>query len=318
MSLIEKAMGRDLGWMNIRGNAVPYSAALGVGPYFTNQVMMRINREKPCNTIITGEPGNSKTYTGMALGRGLQPKTFGIKNVVMTYKEFMKGMIEFDKGEIIVFDEPEYEVGHQEWYKNQNRALTATMRSGRFKVHPLFIPVINKRLLNKVIRENLIQYHINMWERGEGTVYRLSPGVHTDKTYNPEVCEIRVGLLGYHKCKKRWCPDCKSFKDNTCKLFRAQYEHKRGDIQDARYKEDLADAERTAHKPVFKDILLIAYDRRNEFMVIKINAKSGEEKKTFSSEKIELILGCSPTMAQKIRRALKVFSKEEIEMLCKS
>jgi len=81
-------------------------------------------------------------------------------------------MIKLREGQVIVLDEPEYVAGHREWYRDQNRALVSTMRSGRFKVHPVFLPIINKSLLDKVIREHLLQYMVVLEDRGEGTVYQ--------------------------------------------------------------------------------------------------------------------------------------------------
>lgn len=311
-NVIEKAEGVNLGWLKVRGFKVPYNRTLGVGQYFSNLILSRISKEKPCNVVWTGEPGISKTYSAIMWARYLQPKTFGIKNICMTYTEFMKNMINLDKGEIIVFDEPEYEAGHQEWYDSQNRALTSTMRSGRFKVHPIFLPVINKKLLNKVIRENLIQFMVNMIDRGEGTVYRFSPSQFIEKVYTSEICNLRIGLLDGGVCKERWCPDCPDF--DTCELLRAQYERKRNMIQNTRYKDDLKLAETAGRKKAsFGDELVRAYDMRERLKVSRVLKTTGEEKISYSVEKIELILGVSPNMAQKIRMGLQTFSREEID-----
>ena len=185
--ILVEARGKDLGWRRIKGSVVPFSSALGVGQYFSNLIRKRINQQKPSNIIFCGEAGISKSYSAISFARFLDRK-FSIKNVAMTYPEFMKLMINLKQGEIIVLDEPEYIAGHREWYKSQNQALVATMRSGRFKVHPVFLPVINKRLLDKVVRENLLQFMVNMTDRGEADVYKLMPSPFQDKTYNKFVC----------------------------------------------------------------------------------------------------------------------------------
>jgi len=311
--ILEPAHGGQLGWMKVRGYAVPYSSALSVGPHFPNLISARINKQQPCNIVVTGEPGISKTYSAITLARFLQPKTFTIKNVAMTYEEFMQGMLNFKQGEIIVFDEPEYEAGHRDWYQWQNKALVSTVRSGRFKVHPLFIPCINKRLLDKVIRDNLLQYMIHLDGRGEGTVYSILPSRFDDSIVFPEVEKIRIGLLDYAKCQKSWCYDCEEYK--TCPLLRAQYERKRSEIQDKRYKEDLS----TAQRKESGDSGFVTYLRRafedKELFYVDSPYKNDPDRRVLSVEKIELYLGCSPTMAQKLRRALKVMSREDLERI---
>ena len=237
-SILEPACHGHVGWRSARGKAIPFSKDIGVGPYFSNLIISRIRQQKPCNCIFTGEPGISKTYCSISFARFLQP-SFTIEQVAMTYPEFMRLMLKLKEGQIIVFDEPSYTIGHRTWYDEQQKALVATMRSGRFKVHPLFIPVINKSLLDKVLRQHLLQFMCVLDDRGEGVVYKLSPSHFTDETYTKFLCRIRFEMLDVNTCEKTWCYSCKSFKDNSCQLLRAQYEHKRQKIQDERYKQDL-------------------------------------------------------------------------------
>lgn len=312
--IIKRSEENNLGWKRVRGYAVPYSDALGINTYFSGLIQARIDKEKPCNVIFTGEPGISKTYSAESLARFLQPKTFGLENVVMTYTEFMENMINMPKGRIIVYDEPEYGAGHRDWMANQNKALVSTMRSGRFKVHPIFMPVINKRLLDKVIRENLIQFHVHVKERGEASAYKVNPSQWTDKTYHDYLCDLYIEMIDGDKCQETWCYSCKKFQE--CPYFRAQYERKRETIQNARYEADLnkAKTEEGKDNPVdtFKKTLLYASDNREKFKVVK------NDKESFSVELIELGLNCIPSAAQKIRRLLNVLSQEQIRKICET
>ena len=226
----------------------------------------------------------------------------------MTYAEFMQLMLKLREGQIIVLDEPEYVAGHRDWYKEQNKALVATMRSGRFKVHPVFIPLINKSLLDKVVRQHLLQYMVWLEDRGEGTVYKLSPSHFTDETYTKFLCRIRFEMLDVNECEKMWCYSCKSFKDNSCRLLRAQYEHKREEIQNLRYEQDLDKSQKEeGRKLPFEQWLAKAYEHYEEFWY---TTPKGDQK--ISTEKICLILGCSQSMAQRIRSTLNQMTKEEV------
>lgn len=306
-SIIKKAEYGELGWRKVRGRAVPYSKDIGIGQYFSNLIMSRIRKQKPCNVIFTGEAGISKSYTAIAMAKYLQP-SFTIENVAMTYTEFMQLMLKLKEGQIIVLDEPEYVAGHRDWYKEQNKALVSTMRSGRFKVHPVFIPIINKSLLDKVVRSHLLQFMVVLKDRGEGAVYKLEPSPFQDFTYTKSMCTIYIEMLDINKCQKKWCYSCKSFKDNSCQLLRAQYEHKREKIQNERYTQDLDKAQKEeASKLPFETWLLKAHEHIDEFWY---KAPNGQLK--ISTEKICLVLGCSQTMAQRIRGALKQMTKEEL------
>lgn len=308
--IIKTATYDELGWRKVRGRIVPFSKDIGIGQYFSNLIMSRIHKQKPCNCIFTGEPGISKSYDAIAFARFLQP-SFGINQVAMTYAEFMQCMIKLPEGAIIVLDEPEYVAGHREWYRDQNRALVSTMRSGRFKVHPCFLPLINKSLLDKVIREHLLQYMVVLEDRGEGTVYQLSPSHFTDQTYTKFTCRIKFEMLDVNKCEKPWCFSCKSFKDESCQLLRAQYEHKRQDIQDKRYKEDLDKSQKEEGRKIpYEEWIKRVYD-----IYDKIWYETPSGKRKISSEKIQLLLGCSQTMAQRLRGTLKQMTREEVEEL---
>jgi len=236
--VIESPVSGKLGWEIVRGRFVPVSADIGVGPYFSNQIMHRINQQKSCNVIFCGEPGISKTYTATSLAKYVQP-TFKDDQIAYTFTRYMELQIKEPEGHVIVMDEPEYIAGHREWYQDVNKALVATTRSGRFKVHPLFIPTINKSLLDKVIRKYLLQYMVWMDERGEGTVYRISPNKFDESVMHIPQYKIRVEMLDTAKCEKPWCLNCRSFTDNSCQLLRAQYERRRKEIQTRRYQEDL-------------------------------------------------------------------------------
>ncbi|MHC1587690.1 MAG: hypothetical protein ACXQTX_04375 [Candidatus Syntropharchaeia archaeon] len=306
-SIVVPARYGKLGWRKVRGYLVPFSRELGVGQYFSNLIMKRINQQKPCNVVFQGEAGISKSYSAIQLARFLQPD-FSIDQVVFTYAEFQEAMIKFKEGKIIVLEEPEYVAGHRDWYQLQNKALVSTMRSGRFKVHPVFIPCINKRLLDKVVRENLLQFMVHLEDRGMATVYRFTPSRFENKTYTRELCKLRIEMLDVSKCQRQWCYSCERFKDDSCKLLRAQYEHKRQRIQDQRYREDLERAKKEQQKrKSFEEWLADAYRNKDKFYY---TTSAGKQK--ISVDKIQLYLGCSQTMAQKIRQTLKTMTKKEV------
>ena len=240
-------MSTDLKLVNYHGFTMLQSEAAAVGPYFSNTVRMRVNKKKATNIVFTGEAGVGKSYMAMQAARiiegrykttnGTWKDRFTIDQVVFNFSDFMELVMTLKSGKIIIFDEPSYAIGKREWYKKLNQALTKTIESFRFKVHPLFLPVINKGLLDKTIRDHLVQFQVNVTDRGKATVYRLRPSQFKEKTYHESFCELHYGMMDMDQCQKnhgakprKSCLSCKQIE--TCQVFRAQYERKKRDIQD--------------------------------------------------------------------------------------
>ena len=212
------------------------------------------------NIVFTGEPGIGKSYLAIDVARvaegsyrtasGEIKDRFTIDQVVFNFSDFMDLVLRLKSGKIIVFDEPSYAIGKREWYKKLNQALTKTIESFRFKVHPLFIPVVNKSLLDKTVRDHLVQFMVNVTGRGKANVYRLRPSQFKEKTYHEFFCELIYRMPDLKECMKTGgfpkprssCLGC-SFIE-TCQVFRAQYERKKREIQDARYEQVKEQAER--------------------------------------------------------------------------
>jgi len=235
--------------MNYRGFQHVFCKATGHAPYFTNMILYRINKKMATNVVVTGEAGVGKSYMATDICRVVAGKTktgkdrFSIDQVVFTYKQFMDLVLKLKSGKAIVFDEPSYAMGKRQWYKQLNQALVQTIESFRYKMHPLFVPIINASLLDKTIRDHLIQYKVVMSGRGEAEVYRINASQFIDKVYHNAFCELRFGLFDKHKCKKPSCLECaKLTKKNqagkyVCNVFRAKYERKKGSIQEDRYEQ---------------------------------------------------------------------------------
>jgi hypothetical protein len=228
------------------------SERLGVGPYFVNTLAHRINEKMATNVVFTGEPGIGKSYMAITTARileGLTPEgkdRFSIDQVVFTYSEFMDLVLKLKSGKIIVFDEPSYAMGKREWYRELNQALTKTIESFRFKVHPLFIPIVNKGLLDKTIRDHLIQFMVTVYGRGQGTVYRLKASQFQEKTYYTLFCQLYYRMFDSDVCAEPSCLGCDKLME--CQVFRAQYERKKASIQDTRYEQAKEQAQRSESK----------------------------------------------------------------------
>ncbi len=229
------------GFANVHGWAFREDKDIGYAPYFQKTLSYRVKRKLATNVVVTGEAGIGKSYLATDICRVVD-RRFDMPQVVFTYSGYLDLTLTLKKGRSIAFDEPSYAMGKRDWYKDLNKALVQTMESSRFKVHPMFIPIINQSLLDKTIRSYLIQFQIIMTDRGKATVYRILPSQFTDKIYRRFFCQLKYHLFDSHLCKRDSCLDCrklhkKNAKDKyVCNLFRGRYEHKKESIQDVRYR----------------------------------------------------------------------------------
>lgn len=205
---------------------------LGYFPYFQWVIRGRIKRRKAVNVAVTGEAGEGKSYLAWTLCK-LIDKIFSVDQIVYKYSSYMDIFMPLGLGRPIMFDEPSYAMGKRDWYKQVNKVLVQTVESQRFMVHPLYIPVINKVLLDKTIRSYLLQFQVIVRDRGKADVYRIQASQFQPKIYHHFLCELHYPLIG--KCKKLSCLGCRQFK--TCNEFRAQYERKKRSIQLPRYEQ---------------------------------------------------------------------------------
>lgn len=245
---------------------------VGYAPYFLNTLVHRINSKLATNVVITGEAGIGKSYLAIDICRILEGikksghERFSLSQVVFTYKEFLNAILKLRQGKVIVFDEPSYAMGKREWYKELNKALVATIESFRFKIHPLFIPIINKSLLDKTVRDHLIQYQILVKARGKAQIYRVLPGQFEDRTFHQYLGNLDFAMLDSDKCQRDSCLDCKNI--DNCNLFRARYEKKKASIQESRYEQakDMAERKETTELTM-KQIENLAMALREKFII---------------------------------------------------
>jgi len=232
----------DLKIINFKGFQCLFNTEIGVYPFFSNEISFRIHHKLSTNIALTGEPGIGKSYEAIDLARvsdGVKrngKERFQIKQIVFKQSEYMQLLPGLRMGRSIVFDEPSYSLGKRDWFKELQKALVHTLESQRFLVHPLFIPIINLSLLDKTIRNYLIQFIVHMTGRGHGIVYRIKPSQRTEKVYAYAMGELLYRQFDLDQCQKNSCLGCKKLLKG-CQVFRAHYERKKRSIQFERYEQ---------------------------------------------------------------------------------
>lgn len=258
---------------NLGGCEYLVNKDLSYAPYWQNLMRRRVRQKRSTICVVTGPPGEGKSYMAMDICRVFEGFTktgidrFKLKQVVFTYKGYLDLITDLELGRAIVLDEPSYSLSHREWYQTLNRALVLTLESQRFKVHPLFLPIVNKELLDKTIRSYLIQYQIVMRKRGLADVYEISPSQRDAKIYHTFLCRLDYDMLDLNLCDRDSCLDCEKLNDG-CNIFRARYERKKAKIQDKRYEQAKELATTTATSELT--------DQQKENMLYSVREKFSE------------------------------------------
>ena len=239
-------------YINLHGFKAYCNSYKGIAPFLQNEISYRVHKQLACNIAVVGEARLGKSYLGMDLARvheGLDRKgqdRFTIEQIVYTYQDYMNLTLHLPIGRIVFFDEPSYSIGNRTWQDELQRTLVSTVESSGFKVHPLIIACINLSLIDKKIRNYLIQYLIIMEDRGKGKCYKIQPSQFNSKIYYEYFCEVRYTMLDLDLCNKPSCLGCGDLA--TCNVFRARYEKRKAETQDRRYEQGMMQAAKIEHK----------------------------------------------------------------------
>lgn len=233
--------------INVHGWAFLVNHAIALMPKFSYELMKRMRKKKSNNILVVGPAGIGKSYIATDLARtyeGLNKQgkdRFSVEQICFTYGGYMDLTSHLKYYKAIVFDEPAWVMDKHEWFKEVVRALSKTMSTTRFKLHPLLIPVINRALLEKTIRTYLIDWQVELRDRGKAAVYKISASQRQEKLYYNFFCNLRYHLVDSHLCRKDSCLVCPKLHMN-CLVFRAKYERFKARVQSERYNEELEKA----------------------------------------------------------------------------
>jgi len=305
----------DLKIQKYNGFVTSYSRSANLFPKFQQALASRTRKKRSTIVLVVGEPGSGKSYQAISFCRilcgfkktskhtialdknGLRKDRFKIVQVCFTLQEYMKALKNLKLGDPIMFDEPQYALSKRDWYQDVNKALVKTIQSQRFLCHPIFLPIINQSLLDKTIRNYLIQYLVVMEDRGKGSIYTVAPSHFQDKTRTTFFCKFEYGMLDYDYCKTDSCLGCKKLgyakpedpnlpEDETfCMLFRAQYERKKSALQNQRYESTIIEAQEVENREL-ADVQIERIVMEN----LQDALKDDGDTKVFNAPRIRLLL----------------------------
>lgn len=266
---------------------------LGWSPKFLDILIERIDDGKSVQVTFTGRAGEGKTYFMLKLAQILNP-FMTIDQVVFTREKFVSFIMKAKPKTILCVDETSYVGGKRSWQNPKQQETMLVWESMRSKLLPVFSTVLNISLLDKTYREQIVQFLVNVVDRGHARIYSVNPHPLEDYVGKKRIQRMSLRMPDWNFCKRKSCllPRCQYI--NICPLLRAQYERKKEEIQSTRYEA----AAETVASPT-KSFL----QWMEEFLKIKDRCYvTVGDKEKLDRELIELELGCSGSMAQRIRQ----------------
>jgi len=210
-----------------RGFIKPYSATLGVNQWFYNMLLKMKKKKKAIRMAFVGGAGFGKTYAAIHVAQILQP-SFKVDQIVFSGEDYLRLQSTLKDGQVLMLEEPTYSASARGWQSDWQQAVVRTIESSRFQNNPLLIPVVNRNLLDKVVREHYINFVCEMFDRGIGRVYdyKQSQWRSEGKRYTLTDLAIYEPGVDLNRCGRETCLSCpKMAKCN--KYIWPQYERKR-------------------------------------------------------------------------------------------
>ena len=262
-----------------RGFIKPYSSALKVGPYFYNDLLKLVKQKKAIRMAFVGGAGLGKTYASLHIAQILDPK-FTVDQIVFSGEDYLRLQNTLKDGQVMMMEEPTYMASARGWQSDWQQAVVRTIESSRFQNNPLLIPVVNRNLLDKIVREHYVNLVMEMFDRGFGRVYDYKQsqwqpnGMRSTKT-DLAIFEPGVDLA---RCGRSTCLSCKEMP--TCnKYIWPQYERKREewiDFYQTRDRETLeAKNNKDTSQDRFREIILEASKIIDKLKTVKGKLDTG-------------------------------------------
>ena len=175
--------------------------------------------------IITGPPGEGKTYYAMRLAQILDDKFNPVIQVVFDRSQLIYLIgpnSPLRMGQVILVDEAQFAMSARAWFESLQKDLMQHMEAIRSSGLIIIVVALHISLIDKVIRKHIFSYKIDMKDRGIAIVYRMRmPPFEEDVRYT-RIGTMQLLLPDAEYCSHPNCLKCKWL--NCCMTNRAVYE----------------------------------------------------------------------------------------------
>jgi len=255
---------KDYGFKAYRYGKTVFLRGPGYDTKVIDEILKKINNQESVVIVITGSPGTGKTYLGMALAQILDARFHCTDTPPPAPKED-DGQIPFtrehlmyltgadsplERGQVILPDESHFGIGARGWQNRTQQDLTNYIAAIRSKGYVLIIVVLHTEMIDKMVRDFVINYEIRVTNRGEGIVYRRWFPQFGKEVFKKRIGSIKLPLPDHNLCNFKTCLGCRYVKPKDpkyrCMSIRALYERRKEDFLNSQSK--LGEEENTKTK----------------------------------------------------------------------
>ncbi len=286
----------------------PFNPRTHVGVGWYNELTKMINAIEAVRVAVVGPAGRGKTYMALHLCRVLESRKFTIDQVVLSGADYLHLADTLKPKKCIILDEPTYFASARSWQDKYQKLVIRTLESSRFQNNPIFIPIVNRNLLDKVIREYYLTHVIEMKARGIGRVFRTNKDQWSETLYRHRETRIAAYYPGMEiaRCGRTTCISCPELPDCD-KFIWPLYEKKRA-LEVSKYRAEdqkiMTEAKHRTAGEAFQANVAKALEMKED-----IRNESGQ----YDTALISYYLGTNRSTSQMVAKVLKKLERDESE-----
>jgi len=212
-----------------------------------DEILRRCKNNESVVIVVTGPPGSGKTYFAMRFAQKLD-KLFHIRDTPtpppdkdssqlafgrehLTYLTGAKSPLKRDQ--VVALDEGHFGVGARSWQKSDQQDLTNYIAAIRSKGFILMIIALHSEMVDKLLRNFVVNYEFYVVKRGEAIIYRKWFPQNATKPFKKRLGKMQLMIPDEELCNGTSCLRCKELHkppETRCETIRAIYERRKNEF----------------------------------------------------------------------------------------
>jgi len=204
-----------------------WTLAMGTGMTVEifNDIRARLRQIRSVVIVITGRPGEGKTWFAMRLAQIFDSRFDVRKQLCFTREHVAKiisGEVKLRPGQAVIIDEAHFTTGARHSMERMQKEIVDEIATIRSRGLMVIIVVLHISMLDKILRNFVLTYQFHMEERGLAAVYEIFTPRFEYKVYHPGRGKVSLQVPWYEVCPSPDCLKCPMLQ--SCGCQRAMYE----------------------------------------------------------------------------------------------